>query len=179
MPTSTLPRRGPRAARTLVFESLAELYATPARWRSPERDVGLRWRGSDGATYRAAWIRDTEELYCVRHVTAESAAGTVEVLARVSRTALDSALAGWQDVCGEPGSYEWLRERAAAAPSRLARQDRSTPPPSALRGTSTQGWPGSRGPTGALPRPSECLTNRRSLAARGGRPWSAGAPASS
>ena len=124
MPSSTLPRRGPRApARTHEFESLAELYATPARWRSPERDVGLRWRDSDGATYRAAWIRDTEELYCVRHLTAADGAAPVEVLARVSRTTLDSALAGWQDVCGEPGSYEWLCDRAGAARSaRFARQ---------------------------------------------------------
>jgi hypothetical protein len=30
---------------------------------SRELDLGLRWRGLDESTYRAAWIADTGELY--------------------------------------------------------------------------------------------------------------------
>ncbi|HEX5955508.1 MAG TPA: hypothetical protein VFY37_06205 [Solirubrobacterales bacterium] len=41
----------------------------------------------------------------------------VTVLARLGAEALDCALAGWRRVCDsdQPGSYEWLLERAAAA----------------------------------------------------------------
>jgi SH3-like domain-containing protein len=41
----------------------------------------------------------------------------VTVLARLSARALDRALAGWRRICesDEPGSYEWLLERATSA----------------------------------------------------------------
>jgi uncharacterized membrane protein len=105
-----------------TYDSLATFYADPARWRSSERDVGLRWRGGEGAVYRAAWVRDTGELYVARLVTGVDQPGDVEVLARVeTRRALDRALAGWQDVCGLPGSFEWLRCRARMAATARSR----------------------------------------------------------
>lgn len=113
-----------------MYDSIADFYASPVRWRSDERDYGLRWRGADGTTYRAAWVRDTGELYSVRHITAADASGAVEVLARVGHRELEQALAGWQDECGAPRSYEWLRERVAgvsAARSRAALRGRSEP----------------------------------------------------
>jgi hypothetical protein len=105
---------------TRKFDSLATFYADPARWRSTERDVGLRWRDDGGDVYRAAWVRDTGELYVARLVTGVGRPGDVEVLAHVDTGgALDSALDGWQDVCGLPSSYAWLRCRG-----RLARDAR-------------------------------------------------------
>lgn len=90
--------------------------ADPRRRASAERDFGLRWRSATGATYRAAWIADTEELYSVRHSGASERA-EVRVLARVGAELLDCVLAGWRRICDsdEPGSYEWLVERAASA----------------------------------------------------------------
>ena len=90
--------------------------ADPRRRSSAERDYGLRWRSATGATYRAAWIADTEELYAVRHSAATDRA-EVTVLASVCAELLDHALAGWRRVCGsdQPGSYEWLLERARSA----------------------------------------------------------------
>jgi hypothetical protein len=97
--------------------ALRAFYAAdPRRGPSCERDLGLRWRSAQGATYRVAWIEDTEELYSVRH----SGAGeptTVVVLARLGAEALERILAGWRSVLGtdRPGSYEWLLDRAASA----------------------------------------------------------------
>jgi hypothetical protein len=90
--------------------------ADPRRPGSAERDFGLRWRSTTGATYRAAWIADTEELYAVRHSGANDEA-EVTVLARVGGEMLDRVLAGWRRICDsdQPGSYEWLVERAASA----------------------------------------------------------------
>jgi hypothetical protein len=87
----------------------------PRRARSRERDLGLRWRARDHSTYRAAWIEDTGELYSVRHGSPAEGAG-VTVLARLDGGRLDHALYGWRAVCDsdEPGSYEWLQERARA-----------------------------------------------------------------
>jgi hypothetical protein len=96
---------------------LRAFYATdPRRGSSAERDLGLRWRSATGATYRAAWIVDTEELYSVRHSGAAEEA-QVTVLAQVGAQVLDRALAGWRRICDsdQPGSYEWLLERATAA----------------------------------------------------------------
>jgi hypothetical protein len=89
--------------------------ADPRRGGSPELDYGLRWRSAQGTTYRAAWIADTEELYSVRHGGDSDA--EVTVLARLGREGLERALAGWRRICDsdQPGSYEWLLERAAAA----------------------------------------------------------------
>ncbi|MQA74491.1 MAG: hypothetical protein GEU88_09170 [Solirubrobacterales bacterium] len=90
--------------------------ADPRRGASPERDFGLHWRSATGATYRAAWIADTQELYSVRHSgSAEDA--QVTVLARLGAEALERWLAGWRRVCDsdQPGSYEWLLERATGA----------------------------------------------------------------
>jgi hypothetical protein len=90
--------------------------ADPRRGPSSERDFGLTWRSAQGTTYRAAWIADTGELYSVRHSGATEDA-EVTVLARVGAEALDRALAGWRRICdsNQPGSYEWLLERASSA----------------------------------------------------------------
>lgn len=100
------------------FPSLAAFYASHAdRFASPEIDVGLRWRdGTDGPTYRAAWVRDTGELYLLRHEHPEAGGGQLEVLGRFTcRDQLDAAIRGYEHVCGEPRSAAWLRARAAGA----------------------------------------------------------------
>src|SRR6476620_11673249 len=95
------------------FRSLTSFYADPVRKRSPERDVGLYWRdGDDRRTYRAAWLRATGELVIVRHGPINQGGGIVEVLCVVSpESELDELVDGWEDVCGEPGSLDWLRGR--------------------------------------------------------------------
>jgi hypothetical protein len=104
-----------------VDASLRSFYREDRRRESSsERDLGLHWRARDGKSYRAAWVADTRELYAVRH--GDSAAdGRLSVLARVDEDALERELAGWQEMCDSdaPGTYEWLRERAAAAARRV------------------------------------------------------------
>jgi hypothetical protein len=105
-----------RASRDMAAGLRAFYAADPRRSASAERDLGLRWRSASGATYRAAWIADTGELYSVRHSgVAENA--EVTVLARVGAQMLERALAGWRRICDsdQPGSYEWLLERATSA----------------------------------------------------------------
>jgi hypothetical protein len=112
------PRSRRRATRALsVDPALNDFYAEdPRRARSRELDLGLRWRGLDRSTYRAAWIADTGELYTVRHGSSTEA-GRLSVLGRLGADRLESALRGWREVCdrNEPGTYEWLRARAWAA----------------------------------------------------------------
>jgi hypothetical protein len=97
--------------------SLCSFYEDDTRRaRSSERDLGLRWRARDGSSYRAAWVVDTGELYSLRHGST-AADDRLVVLARVDEDTLERELAGWREVCesDRPDSYEWLRERAAAA----------------------------------------------------------------
>ena len=110
-------RRARESASRLMSAGVRGFYAAdPRRRESAERDFGLRWRSATGATYRAAWIEETGELYAVRHSGADEDA-EVTVLARVGAEVLERALAGWRRICdaGDPGSYEWLVERAAGA----------------------------------------------------------------
>src|SRR4051794_302174 len=93
------------------------------RARSAERDLGLHWRARDGVSYRAAWVADTGELYSGRH--GDSADDhRLPALPRIDETALEREIARRQEVCQSdgPGSYEWLRERAAAAARRFRRR---------------------------------------------------------
>src|SRR5688572_16469323 len=47
-----------------TYLSLGAFYASdPDRRGSRERDVGLFWRSRSGPSFRAAWVRDTGELY--------------------------------------------------------------------------------------------------------------------
>ena len=94
---------------------LKKFYADSARLESRERDLGLTWLAEDGSSHRVAWIEDTEEIYAVAHLTRRGRGPEVELLGVVPAPLLDGALAGWQQVCGEPASFEWLRERVAAA----------------------------------------------------------------
>jgi hypothetical protein len=102
----------------MTTTTLTRFYADSCRKRSPERDVGLYWRGGDnGPTYRAAWLAETGELISVRHGAVNDGGGVVEVLAVIRyESDLEEALEGWEDVCGEPGSIDWLRARAQLWP---------------------------------------------------------------
>jgi hypothetical protein len=72
-----------------------------------------------GATYRAAWIEATEEVYLVRQGHLVEGGGTVEVLRRRFRLReLAAAFRGYRDVVGERGSLSWC-----------ARGRRCRPPP--------------------------------------------------
>ena len=99
------------------FPTLTAFYAGDMRrLSSREIDVGLAWRERRGGrSFRAAWIRDTGELYLVRHGDPAAGGGAVEVLGRFRDAAeLESAVRGFPHVCGEHGSVAWLRARVAA-----------------------------------------------------------------
>jgi hypothetical protein len=102
-----------------TYLSLGAFYASdPARRHSRERDVGLFWRSRQGPTYRAAWVRDTGELYLFQHALGGRGGGSVHLLAPpLSEPELERRLAGWEDVCGREGSLEWLLARMAGEPS--------------------------------------------------------------
>ena len=126
MPESKQQRHRPRAkagrwtrqrASDSMDPAMRSFYdADPRRGPSLERDLGLNWRSVHGATYRAAWIADTEELYAVRH-SGNTEKAEVTVLGRFAPDVLERALAGWRRIAefGEPGSYEWLLERIRTA----------------------------------------------------------------
>jgi hypothetical protein len=121
-------RRTPNRRRPARYRSLANFYAGDARRvHSRERDVGLWWReDADGPLHRAAWVDDTGELYLVRLGPAEQGGGEVEVLANLEDGEhLEHVLEGWRELCGQPRSLMWLRERvgrSGAARARVARK---------------------------------------------------------
>jgi hypothetical protein len=100
------------------YHSLEAFYAADSRRRhSRERDFGLVWRGRRGATYRAAWVQETGEFYMFRHGHPLDGGGTIDVAARrFGLGELHAVLAGYQDVCGRPGSLGWLLERVNDQP---------------------------------------------------------------
>jgi hypothetical protein len=97
------------------FPSLTAFYAADRRRRhSRERDVGLVWRGPTGATFRAAWIQETGEVYLFRHGHPMDGGGTVDLLERrFGFGELQAAIRGYQDVVGAPGSLAWFLDRTA------------------------------------------------------------------
>ena len=103
---------------TRVYLSLGAFYASdPARRSSRERDVGLFWRSRQGPTFRAAWVRDTGELYLFQHALGGRGGGSVHLLSPVmTEDELDRRLAGWSDICGREGSLEWLLARMSESP---------------------------------------------------------------
>jgi hypothetical protein len=114
------------------YPSLVAFYnSVPERLSSREQDVGLWWRESaDGPLHRAAWVKDTGELYLVRLGPPADGGGAVEVLARVDDAdRLARVLSGWRERCGKPDSLRWLRRRTAltTSPARR-RQVRSRAP---------------------------------------------------
>jgi hypothetical protein len=112
----TTPRRE-LTGRAHRYQSLRNFYLADRRRKSSrEDDIGLWWRvGVHGPLYRAAWVRDTGELYVARLGGRRHQAGEVLVLGRVEdRGQLDEALQGWQDACPTPDSMTWLRRRAAS-----------------------------------------------------------------
>jgi hypothetical protein len=114
------------ADRANRYQSLSNFYRADVRRRSsPEQDVGLWWRiGAHGPVYRAAWIRETGELYVTRLGRLQDGSREVVVLGRArDRSQLEAVLDGWRDVCPQPDSMTWLRHRAA----RLAPPEKPRP----------------------------------------------------
>jgi len=101
-----------------TYLSLGAFYASdPARRGSRERDVGLFWRSRKGPTYRAAWVRDTGELYLFQHALGGPGGGSVHLFDRkLDERELERRLAGWDAVCGREGSLEWLLARMSDSP---------------------------------------------------------------
>jgi hypothetical protein len=97
-----------------TYLSLGAFYAADRRRAtSRERDVGLWWRaeGQLARSYRAAFVEATGELYVMQHEGMRGG-GRVQVLGSFASFAeLHRLVAGWEDVCGEPGSIDWLTSR--------------------------------------------------------------------
>jgi hypothetical protein len=102
-----------RPDRGIRYRSLSSFYlADPRRIGSQERDLGPWWKvGLHGPTYRAAWVRDTGELYAAR-LGMPKEQGEVHMLGRADDEQLEEALEGWADICPQPDSMTWLRHRA-------------------------------------------------------------------
>ena len=101
-----------------TYLSLGAFYASdPARRGSRERDVGLFWRSRQGQTFRAAWVRDTGELYLFQHALGGPGGGSVHLLEpTLDEAELERRLLGWDAVCGREGSLEWLLARMSDSP---------------------------------------------------------------
>jgi hypothetical protein len=100
------------------YRSLTDFYlADGRRAASGQCELGMWWRdGATGPIHRAAWLRDTEEVYVQCLGPARDGAGQVEVLGKVSdRAELERVLRGWRTVCRRPDSMRWLRLRLAGS----------------------------------------------------------------
>jgi hypothetical protein len=106
-----------------TYLSLGAFYGADARRaHSPEVELGSWWRTGtqQGPSYRAAWVRDTGEVYLMAH-EGRPGGGRVDVVtARASIEELLAELDGWELVCGDEDSVVWLLER-------LCRPDRPSP----------------------------------------------------
>jgi hypothetical protein len=100
----------------MTYPSLQAFYAADERRRaSRERDVGLFWRGRGGATYRAAWVEETGELYVLEHGRPQCHGGAVRVIGRYGALELDETFAGWREECGRARSLDWLLAQTSSA----------------------------------------------------------------
>ena len=99
------------------YPSLDAFYAADFRRRhSREHDLGLLWRDRGNASFRAAWVQGTGEVYLFMHHRVDGSGGTVDVLERrFGPRELHTAFAGYRDVCGHAGSLLWFLDRAASA----------------------------------------------------------------
>ena len=74
---------------------------------------GLLWRDRGEASFRAAWVQGTGEVYLFRYAQIDGSGGTVDVLdRRFTLREILRAFAGYRDVCGRPGSLLWFLDRA-------------------------------------------------------------------
>jgi hypothetical protein len=117
MPEPPRAAPGTYAETASTYASLDDFAtADPRRLTSREVDFGLSWHDpSTGATYRAAWVEATGELYVVQAGDPQTGGGHVEVLAVTDRATIESALEGRP----ERASLAWVRRRLARMP-RLA-----------------------------------------------------------
>jgi hypothetical protein len=77
-------------------------------------------------------VRDTQELYLFQHALGGPGGGSVHLLAPpLAEAELEYRLAGWEEVCGQEGSLEWLLARMGGEPEPeppKARRFRRVPP---------------------------------------------------
>ena len=100
----------------MTYPSLEAFYASDRRRRtSRERDVGLFWRGHGGATYRAAWVQATGEVYLLRHGRPDCKGGPVRLIGSYTSREVEEAFSGWRDVVGRPHSLDWLLAQTSKA----------------------------------------------------------------
>ena len=103
-----------------TFPTIEAFYEdNPARRSSGEADYGSWWTEAGKAypKWRVSYIKATGEVYAVQLFNPEK----VELLGIIPPDdgdiyykTLDGVLAGWADVCGQPGSLDWIRQRVQA-----------------------------------------------------------------
>lgn len=115
---------------TLIFPSLGDLLENRRIRPEDGYDFGFRWRGPGALGYhhRLTWVgprgRNHEsappgELYLLALGLVNG--GTAELLCVIPPVEGDPAanvraiLKGWEDVCGEPNSVDWVRDRVSEA----------------------------------------------------------------
>lgn len=118
---------------TLIFPSLGDLLENrgiPFSATRPEDgyDFGVRWRGPGTLVHRLTWLGPrgrTEksaapgELYLLGLGFGNG--GSAELLCVIPPVEGDPVanvreiLKGWEDVCGEPNSTDWIRDRVSEA----------------------------------------------------------------
>jgi hypothetical protein len=114
--------------------TIGEFYDADPRRRGPDRSFGRGWNTdlTPNVGYNAYWIPATGELFVMRapnpgligspggprfdHVLPIREEDlTVDVLAVLSETELEDALAGWREMVTQPNSLDWLWERVKHA----------------------------------------------------------------
>lgn len=104
-------------SRTPLLPNIEQFWAEdPRRRDSVEFDFGVNWRsgGSTWPVYRVSWIEKTGEVYAYQ--AGALGGGFVLVFCKVpTHAAVEAALAGWPDACGEPNGLLWIREHLQEA----------------------------------------------------------------
>ena len=105
------------------YKNIEEFYAeNEERRRSGEADYGVWWTepGHSWPHWRVSYIQKTGEVYAVQ-LDGVGSSGKVELLGIVQADensiyyqTLDRILAGWADICGGPGSLDWIRAKLAS-----------------------------------------------------------------
>lgn len=100
-----------------TFGSEREMYEdSEARRLSPEIDFGVHWKTKQHSTpflsFRVSWIEATGELYVTRQGLTSAGPRVWIIQHFETREAVEAALEGWAEVCGERASLEWLLQKA-------------------------------------------------------------------
>ena len=117
--TADRPAVDSPAAPVVVLDEASFYAADPRRRTSEEQEYGALWRAADAngdEAWRLSLVCDTGELVIARCDPYPGPETELRILRVVGSAAeADALLAGWQEHCGQPGSFDWLEQRLAVA----------------------------------------------------------------